>query len=292
MIEPSGFRVQREKDRGAWALDRRADYVDGVPTVRLVPDSEPSPTVTGNAIGHGVWQWRRNDQTGPPVNPDWPAQRPATTIAGRLLVPDPGANANRFNNSTKSRNDGYRVTIEEAAILQGFPPDYPWRAEWPALAAQLTFGFGPEYERTVSEAPSRREAEAELRERRERHDEFDIRPLSPDARERYAQEWEATQARFVDDPEAAIRDADDLIQQVMRERGYPVEDFDQRAADLSVDHPDVVEHYREGHGLAERSADGTDDDVTEARRQAMVHYRVLFEELLVADAGDRVETGR
>ena len=109
---------------------------------------------------------------------------------------------------------------------------------------ELQEGFGPEYERTVSEAPSRREAEAELRERRDRHGEFDIRPLSPQARDRYTQEWEATQARFVDAPEAAIRDADELIQSVMRERGYPVEDFDQRAADLSVDHPDVVENYR------------------------------------------------
>jgi hypothetical protein len=150
---------------------------------------------------------------------------------------------------------------------------------------ELQEGFGPEYDRTVAEAPSRREAESDLRERRERHDEFDIRPLSPDARERYAQEWEATQARFVDAPESAIRDADDLIQQVMRERGYPVEDFDQRAADLSVDHPDVVENYRRGHELARRTVRGEGD--TESLRQALVHYRALFEELLVAE--DRAE---
>jgi DNA (cytosine-5)-methyltransferase 1 len=158
---PTGYRERdlRSADEPAftvtekvrsWKLDRRAAYVDGAPTIRLVDaDTEPSPTVTGNAIGHGVWQWRRNDQTGPPENPEWPLERPATTIAGRLLVPDPGANANRFNDSTKSRNDGYRVTTEEAAILQGFPADYPWRAEWPALSAQLSFGFGPEYERMV-----------------------------------------------------------------------------------------------------------------------------------------------
>ena len=153
---------------------------------------------------------------------------------------------------------------------------------------ELQEGFGPEYERTVAEAPSRREAEAELRERRERHGEFDIRPLSPQARDRYAQEWEATQARFVDAPESAIRDADDLIQSVMRERGYPVEDFDQRAADLSVDHPDVVENYRHGHELARRTVRGEGD--TESLRQALVHYRALFEELLVAkDADDRAE---
>lgn len=151
---------------------------------------------------------------------------------------------------------------------------------------KLQEGFGPEYDRTVAEAPSRREAEAELRERRERHDEFDIRPLSPDARERYTREWETTQAKFVDDPEGAIRDADDLIQSVMRERGYPVEDFDQRAADLSVDHPDVVENYREGHDLARRTVRGEGD--TETLRQAIVHYRALFAELVEThDTDDR-----
>ncbi len=152
---------------------------------------------------------------------------------------------------------------------------------------QLQEGFGPEYDRTVAEAPSRREAEAELRERRERHDEFDIRPLSPDARERYTREWETTQAKFVDNPEGAIRDADDLIQSVMRERGYPVEDFDQRAADLSVDHPDVVENYREGHDLARRTVRGEGD--TESLRQAIVHYRALFAELVEAHDADEPE---
>ena len=152
---------------------------------------------------------------------------------------------------------------------------------------QLQEGFGPEYDRTLAEAPSRREAEAELRERQERHDEFDIRPLSPDARERYTREWETTQAKFVDDPEGAIRDADDLIQSVMRERGYPVEDFDQRAADLSVDHPDVVENYREGHDLARRTVRGEGD--TESLRQAIVHYRALFAELVETHDADEPE---
>jgi hypothetical protein len=149
---------------------------------------------------------------------------------------------------------------------------------------ELQEGFGPEYERTVADAPSRREAEAELRERQDRRDEFDIRPLSPDARERYTREWETTQAKFVDDPEGAIRDADDLIQSVMRERGYPVEDFDQRAADLSVDHPDVVENYRQGHDLARRTVRGEGD--TESLRQALVHYRALFAELVESHDGD------
>ena len=165
-----------------------------------------------------------------------------------------------------------------------------WSVVTSRRRARLQEGFGPEYDRVVEDAPSRREAEAELRERQARREEFDIRPLPQASRDRYLRSWEAAQARFVDDPEGAVADADTLIQSVMRERGYPVDDFEQRSADLSVDHPDVVEHYRDGHELARRSADGTGDDVTEARRQAMVHYRTLFEELLVAEPGDRVES--
>ncbi|MBD0328755.1 MAG: hypothetical protein ICV64_01425 [Thermoleophilia bacterium] len=147
--------------------------------------------------------------------------------------------------------------------------------------------FGPEYDRAVSEAPTRREAESELLDRRKRHDELDVRPLSPAARDGYAREWEKTQARFVDDPQTAIHDADDLIQRVMRERGYPVEDFEQRAADLSVEHADVVEHYRAGHSIARRNVHGDAD--TEELRQALRHYRALFEELLESEPA---ETGR
>jgi hypothetical protein len=156
---------------------------------------------------------------------------------------------------------------------------------------QLKDTFGPEYDRTVADAPTRKEAESELLERRKRHEEFDIRPLSPAARDGYVSLWEKTQARFVDDPEGAIEEADDLIQQVMRERGYPVDDFDTRAADLSVDHAEVVEHYRAGHLIAERNERGDAD--TEDLRQAMVHYRALFDDLLeTATDADRTETRR
>jgi hypothetical protein len=142
--------------------------------------------------------------------------------------------------------------------------------------------FGPEYDRTVDEAGGRRDAERELREREERREQFEIQPLSDAARERYSNEWQAVQTRFVDDPEAAVRDADRLVQQAMGERGYPVEDdFERRAADLSVDHPQVVESFREGHGLWERYDRG--EGSTEDLRQAMVHYRTLFEELLVVE---------
>jgi hypothetical protein len=141
--------------------------------------------------------------------------------------------------------------------------------------------FGPEYDRVTEGAESKRQAESELMERKERHDELDIRPLAPAARDRYLTRWEEVQARFVDDPEGAVGSADSLIQQVMRERGYPVDDFEQRSADLSVDHPDVVEHYREGHRIA--GSKSMDESRTEELRQAMTHYRALFAELLVAE---------
>jgi predicted nucleic acid-binding protein len=139
--------------------------------------------------------------------------------------------------------------------------------------------FGPEYERAVEERGDRREAEAELAERRQRRSQLDIRPLEPGARERYAERWQAAQRRFVDQPAPAVADADALVSAVMSERGYPVSDeFDQRAADISVDHPVVVEHYRAAHAISLRATAG--DASTEDLRQAMVHFRALFEELL------------
>lgn len=138
--------------------------------------------------------------------------------------------------------------------------------------------FGPEYDRSVKTAGSQREAESELRARQERREQLDIRPLSPAARERYAQDWQAVQARFVDTPAEAIGQADMLVTSVMRERGYPIEDFEQRSADVSVDHPHVVENYRAAHGISLASTQGR--ATTEDMRQAMIHYRSLFEELL------------
>jgi hypothetical protein len=152
---------------------------------------------------------------------------------------------------------------------------------WQALArrrtGRLQQQFGPEYERTLASGDSKREAEAELQARDERRQQFEIRPLSLAACERYLQSWQSVQAEFVDDPRGAVASADSLIQSVMAERGYPIEDFEQRAADLSVDHPQVVENYRHGHRLAQASADCS--DATEDR-QAMRHYRALFDELV------------
>jgi FtsZ-interacting cell division protein ZipA len=148
---------------------------------------------------------------------------------------------------------------------------------------QLQEGFGPEYDRTVEErGGDRREAEAELRERRERREQFEVRDLDPAARDRYADRWRDAQRRFVDEPAPAVGEADALVMEVMRDRGYPVADeFDQRAADVSVDHPQVVEHYRAAHAISGRATAG--EASTEDLRQAMVHFRALFVELLGAD---------
>jgi hypothetical protein len=160
---------------------------------------------------------------------------------------------------------------------------------WFAVRASKTRGlqreFGPEYDRTIARSSGRSDAEAELAARRERVASLDIRPLSRPDHDRFAAEWTKVQAQFVDAPSEAVSDADVLIQRVMAERGYPVEDFERRAADVSVDHPDVVEHYRSAHSIAVKEAreDGGPD--TEALRKAMVHYRSLFDELLVVDDG-------
>ena len=141
--------------------------------------------------------------------------------------------------------------------------------------------FGPEYERTVSEAGEQKAAEKELAARERKRDKLDIRPLTRHALEAYADRWRAVQTAFVDNPSSAVGDADRLVTEVMRERGYPVDDFDQRAADISVDHPMVVENYRAAHSIHLAQQNG--DIGTEAQRQAFVHYRALFETLLTAD---------
>ena len=138
--------------------------------------------------------------------------------------------------------------------------------------------FGPEYERTVHQLGGQREAESELEARRKRVEGLDIHPLDADTQARFAERWRTTQGHFVDDPNAAIAEADHLVGELMRTRGYPTGDFEQRAADISVDHPNVVTNYRAAHRIAESNEQGRAD--TENLRTAMVHYRALFEELL------------
>ncbi|MFC4007394.1 hypothetical protein ACFOY2_09185 [Nonomuraea purpurea] len=138
--------------------------------------------------------------------------------------------------------------------------------------------FGPEYERIVAQSDNRREAEQELLSREQRHAELDIRPLSEESRDTYANRWAEVQERFVDAPGFAVTEADQLVTAVMAERGYPTEDFRQRVSDLSVGHGATLDHYRAAHEISGRAA--RKDASTEDLRQAMVHYRALFEELL------------
>jgi FtsZ-interacting cell division protein ZipA len=161
-----------------------------------------------------------------------------------------------------------------------------WSATRAKHSRELRGNFGREYDRTVDEAGGRRAAEKELREREKRHDELDLRPLSPEARDRYVRQWQSTQARFVDDPKGAVAEADTLVQDVMKERGYPTKDFDRRVSDISVEHPDLVEKYRTADGIA-RAADRGEAS-TEDMRHSVRHYRALFAELLETD--DDVES--
>lgn len=144
--------------------------------------------------------------------------------------------------------------------------------------------FGPEYDHALQHHGDRKAAERDLLARAERHRELEIRPLDPRARERYQRQWAEAQERFVDEPTAAVSAADALLTTVMAERGYPTSEFEERIATLSVDHARTLDHYRKGHEISAR-ADRRQAS-TEDLRQAMVHYRALFEELLAApDAG-------
>jgi hypothetical protein len=148
---------------------------------------------------------------------------------------------------------------------------------------RLKHQFGPEYERQVREAGgSRAKAEAELVKREKRVEKLDIKPLPPERRDAFAADWQEVQAKFVDDPERSIALADALVAEVMKARGYPVDDFEQRAADISVEHPGVVANYRAAHDIAVRRSQGKAD--TEDLRSALIGYRSLFDELLHADA--------
>jgi len=157
--------------------------------------------------------------------------------------------------------------------------------------------FGDEYARTIDVTGSKRDAERELAARAERHDQLNIRPLSQDARMRLMEQWEATQARFVDEPPVALAQADRLVQEAMQARGYPTGEFDQQTADLSVEHAGVIDNFRKAHDITLDSERGR--ATTERLRMAMVHYRSVFEALLrdtddddVPAAHERHESGR
>ncbi|GAC1361176.1 MAG: hypothetical protein NVSMB3_09400 [Acidobacteriaceae bacterium] len=156
-------------------------------------------------------------------------------------------------------------------------------------SAQLKERFGPEYERTVREHGDAGKAETVLAERTKRVEHMKIRELASPDRERYAQDWAGVQRQFVDDPPGAVTEADQLVTKVMSARGYPMGDFEQRAADVSVSYPAVVQNYRAARQIVVRHSKGQSS--TEDLRQAMVHYRSLFDELLGSTAGKEIHHG-
>jgi hypothetical protein len=145
-------------------------------------------------------------------------------------------------------------------------------------SVRLQQRFGPEYGRAVGELGGRTKAESELKAREKRVEHLTITPLAPAEAARFSQAWNALQGRFVDNPKGVVVQADQLVRELMLKRGYPVGDFERRAADISVDHPAVVENYRAARAIATRDERGEAD--TEELRKAVVHYRVLFDEML------------
>jgi len=155
-----------------------------------------------------------------------------------------------------------------------------WYWQGQRLTSRLKEQYGDEYELALSEQPSRGDAERELLEREKRVQGLQIKELTVEERDRFVEQWRIVQVRFVDDPAGTIDEADDLVQKVMESRGYPITDFDQQAADISVDHPAVVSNYRTAHSIAmKHEKEGAS---TEELRQALIHYRSLFQDLLGA----------
>ncbi len=175
------------------------------------------------------------------------------------------------------------AVVAIAAVAVGIPLARRKRSE------RLREQFGPEYERTVGRSDNQREAESELRGRAKRHKELELRGLSPDERADFERRWKDVQGQFVDDPGAAVRGADHLVVEVMSARGYPVDDFEQRADDLSVSHPTVTQEYRMARSIARANHEGRAD--TEQLRHAVTSYRALVEALLTED-GDVHPTDR
>ena len=168
------------------------------------------------------------------------------------------------------------MVVIVAAVLLAIGSFMWWSSQ--KKSERLRENFGDEYDRTVAQSGDRRAAEKELTQRQERIEKLRIKPLTADECNTFLDQWHKVQGRFVDDPKSALHDADDLVGKVMEKRGYPVGDFEQRAADVSVDHPDVVTNYRLAHNISKASDQG--NATTEEMRQAMQSYRSLFDDLL------------
>jgi hypothetical protein len=153
-----------------------------------------------------------------------------------------------------------------------------WLVTQKQRSLKLRRRFGPEYDRVVNEFGGKAKAEAELKRREDRVDRLNITPLTPADAARFSQSWSALQTRFIDSPKGVVAEADLLVRELMAKRGYPMGDFELRAADISVDHPGVVKNYRAAQAIATRDLRNEAD--TEELRKAVVHYRTLFDELL------------
>lgn len=168
--------------------------------------------------------------------------------------------------------------ILAAAVALGFVVIGAWLYTRGKQSHRLQEHFGPEYDRTVNELGSRTKGESELKAREKRVERLEILPLAPSEAARFTEAWRALQNRFVDNPKGVVVQAEQLVRELMEKRGYPMGDFERRAGDISVDHPDVVANYRAAQATALRDQKGTAD--TEELRKAVVHYRALFDELL------------
>ncbi|WP_211258789.1 hypothetical protein [Spirillospora albida] len=178
------------------------------------------------------------------------------------------------------------IVVVVAALAVAAVAGVAYLAWTRARTRRLRRRFGPEYDRTVESSGGRAAAERELMSREQRHGELELRDLDPSQREQYREQWIRVQERFVDTPEAAVEQADGLVTVVMGERGYPTHGFEERVAHLSVEHGRTLEHYRHAHDISARAR--AKEASTEELRQAMVHYRALFEELLQVPATDRL----
>ena len=174
--------------------------------------------------------------------------------------------------------DSQTWIIIAAVVVVGMVALGAWLFYQKKQSNKLQERFGPEYDRTVNELGSRTKGESDLKAREKRVERLEILPLAPPEAARFTEAWRALQSRFVDNPKGVVVEAEQLVRELMEKRGYPMGDFERRAGDISVDHPDVVANYRSAQAIAVRDQQGAAD--TEELRKAVVHYRALFDELL------------
>jgi hypothetical protein len=210
------------------------------------------------------------------VRPDPGKALPAKAVRTHLGIDRPTSHRNPHHRSCNMGTTAIVIIIVAVVLLAAAAVAFPL-----VRRNRLRSRFGPEYDRVVQEH-GRRDGEKQLTERERRYRDLDVRELSPEAREKYSMEWAAVQERFVDQPQDAVAEADELITRLMHERGYPTGAHDKRMELLSVRHANTLEHYRAAHSIGRRAAAG--EAGTEDLRQAMIHHRALFDDLLGAES--------